>query len=183
MPGWRQRTSDGDDNKPDDYLHIQFVQRNNTDTGWDPRRTRQLCNYSNLPSSFERARETTAMTTQTLLKVLLVSCSRMTFRTWLLANTAACEDNDQQDGFFLFFFSPPIKLEFCPRAIVEGRTEMKRTYMHGLLQAASVAECLEHSWWKGNSATGRHICQKSSEALHFAIRMLQTWRQSFSAGV
>lgn len=55
--------------------------------------------------------------------------------------------------------------------------------MHGLLQAASVAESLEHSWWKENSATGCHICQKSSEALHFAIRMLQTWRQSFSAGV
>lgn len=71
--------SDRDDKKQDNRLHMQFVQRTNSDTGWDPQRTRQLCNYSNLPSSFEQARQTTTKTTHILLKVL--SCHDISHMT------------------------------------------------------------------------------------------------------
>lgn len=88
-----------------------------------------------------------------------------TFCTWLLANMAASTTINR------IFFTKQAWLLSQSRK--RKKTEMKHKYMHGLLQAASIAECLERSWWKENNATGCHICQKSSEAFHLAIRMLE----------
>lgn len=78
--------------------HPQLVQRNNSDTGCDTQRTKQLCNYSNLPSSFKLAGgDYSRGDTDTIKSPHVVFAHDV--RTWLLANMAAWKDNKQQDFF------------------------------------------------------------------------------------
>lgn len=98
----------------------------------------------------------------------------MFYETWLLANMTAWVDNKSIG----FFFTKQAWLPSQRRRW--SKTKMKHRYTVCIYLKL---ECLQHSWWKENSATGWHICQKSSEALHFATRGLETWRQSFSAWV
>lgn len=148
----------------DNDFHIQFVQRKNSDTGgWDTRRTRQLCNYTNLPSSFKLVTETD---TDTIKSPVRTVCH-------VLWHMTAWVDN-RSTRIFLHQTS----MTSVPEETLKQDKNVTQIYSIYLK-----LECLQHSWWKENSATGWHICQKSSEALHFATRGLETWRQSFSAWV